>query len=117
MRINDVDTDNLIKLKLGDLDNFFKVHKDKLGRYMLNLNETLYINVDTDSLETFVPDYDMHWTLISHRLYGTTRLAWVLLKINNVTPISIFNKVQAGTPIFYISAGDVQSILESIVDN
>lgn len=112
MRIKDVDTDNILKLKVGDLDNFFSVHRDKFNRYVANLNETLYLDVPTSELNLFIPDYDIHWPLISHKIYGTTRLAWLLIKINKVTPNSIFDKVPAGMPIYYLSPGNVHVILE-----
>lgn len=112
MRIKDIDTDNTLKLKTGDLDNLFSVYRDKLGRYNANLNETLYLDIPKSELDLFIPDYDMHWSLISHKLYGTTRLAWLLIKINKVTPNSIFNKVPAGMPIYCLSTGNVHVILE-----
>lgn len=114
MRIRDVDIDNILNLKVGDLDNLFTVYRDKFGRYTANLNETMYLNIPKSELEIFIPDYDMHWTLISHKLYGTTRLAWLLIKLNTVTPISIFDKIPAGLPVYYLSTGNVQTILDQL---
>ena len=73
-----------VTLKITDLENIFGVYQDKRKNLVYDINETLYINVDKSILSTFICDCDMHWTLISYKLYGTTRLAWLLWKINDV---------------------------------
>jgi len=45
----------------------------------------------------------MFWPLISYNLYKTTRLAWVLMKINNVQVEDMFKPILAGKTVAYIS--------------
>ena len=113
MRLFDIATSN-DNLKVSDLENMFKVHKDKNGNYILNLNETIYINMPRDRMKVYIPDHPQFWALISHELYKTTRLDWLLMKINGVSPINVFRPVLASQPIWYLEQGDVQNILDVV---
>jgi hypothetical protein len=77
-------------LKAMDLENFFNVYADKNGNFVYNLNNSIYFNVQKGSLDEYTLSHDMHWTLISYMLYGTTRFAWLLMKVNNITAENIF---------------------------
>lgn len=101
-------------LKVTDLENMFKVHVDKKDNYVLNLNETLYVNMPKDRLQIYIPDHPQFWALISYELYKTTRLDWLLMKINGVSPINVFRPVMASQPIYYLTIGDVQNILDVV---
>ena len=99
-------------LKSTDLENIFSIFVDRLSRQMYNLNKGLYINVRSDSLETFTLTHDMHWPLISYKIYGTTRLAWLLQKVNNVSAKDIFKIKYAGEQIKYLSESYIIEIIE-----
>lgn len=81
---------------------------------MYNLNETLYISVKKADLKTVKLEHDMFWTTISYIIYGTTRLAWILLKVNDVKDTDIFESKKAGDDIYYIDKDYVQNILNTI---
>jgi hypothetical protein len=57
---------------------------------VFDINKTIYINVNPNSLPDYVCDSPMHWTTISYKLYSTTRLAWLLQKLNRVDAVDIF---------------------------
>lgn len=101
-------------LKVTDLENMFQVHVDQKGNYVLNLNETIYVNMPKDRLKVYIPDHPQFWALISYELYQTTRLDWLLMKINGVSPINVFRPVLASQPIWYLEVGDVQNILDAL---
>lgn len=115
MKISDFeDEDTIGYLKITDFENFFTVHEDKNDRYFYNLNETLYFNVDKDSLSDYVCTMTMHWPLISYKLYGTTRLAWLLWKLNDIGPADIFKAKNPGDVIKYIPNEYVESIVADL---
>ena len=58
----------------------------------------------------------MHWTLISYKIYGTTRLAWLLWKVNNVPIADTFKAKQPGDIIYYLPKDYVQSIVSDMVE-
>lgn len=100
-------------LKITDFDNFFEIFYDKNDNLLFNLNTTLYLNVgDIEQLDKYVLDTYAHWPLISYKIYGTTRLAWVLLKINNIEPKDIFKIKEPGDTIYYLN----REILAGIID-
>ena len=114
MKISNFDIDDRRYLKVSDLDNLFSVRKDSRGNYVYNLNETVYINVSDDQLLDYTTSCNCYWPLISYNLYGTTRLAWLLMKVNNVGRKNLFTRISAGQTIKYLDKTHVQSILKSI---
>ena len=97
-----------------DLENMFSIHVDKRDNYVFNLNETAYINIDESNLLTHHLTHDMFWTTISYQLYNTTRLAWLLMKLNNVKAENIFDPKKAGDTIYYVNNDTVAQIIQSI---
>ena len=54
MRIYDLDDEDIKeKLKITDLENAFDIFVDKKLNNMFNLNKSVYINVDLESLPKF----------------------------------------------------------------
>ena len=103
-------------LTAADLETTFEVHSDEFGHYVPNINQTLYIDPGL-SLSAYVPDHPLHWTTLSYRLYGTTRLAWLLLKLNNVKADRVFDRVIPGRPIFCVDrdvAGQIVTMMGEI---
>lgn len=114
MRIQDIDDAYRSYLKVSDLDNFFSIRKDKRGNYVYNLNETVYINIPDDQLLDYTTQCNCYWPLISYNLYGTTHLAWLLMKINKVSAKDVFKKIPASQNIKYVDNDYVQNILKVI---
>lgn len=100
--------------RVSDLDRFFNVYEDADGNNVFNLNETVYLNFPKESLSVYTLKHALQWTLISHKIYGTTRLAWLLMKINNVSLADSFRAVRPGTEILYLPADRVRTVLEAI---
>jgi hypothetical protein len=113
MKISQLDEEFL---KITDLENMLSLFIDNRGRLMFNLNETLYIDASESSLSTFICDHPMHWTTLSYRIYGTTRLAWLLCKVNNVRCENIFKAKQPGDKVLYLPVSYVDSIVSQLND-
>lgn len=114
MTIKEIDINGREWLKSSDLENLFTISIDKLSRYMYNLNMGLYINIDPKTMEEFVLTHDMHWPLISYKIYGTTRLAWLLQKVNKITTKDIFKIREAGEKIKYLTRSQLSQIINFI---
>lgn len=115
MKIADID-DNDIKslLKITDLENAFDVYVDKNLNNVFNLNKSIYITIDKGQLPVFQCKHAMHWTLISYHIYGTTRLAWLLWKVNNVKLEDTMKPQLPGSIIQYLPKDLVNTIVSDI---
>lgn len=112
-KISDIDSST----KIVDFENFFDVYEDSntVGNpYFFNLNSTVYIEgIHTNN---FTLKHDMFWTTISHVLYGTTRLWWVLMKINDVRMDKTLDVVKAASTVKYIEKDEIRKILLGLRD-
>jgi len=84
MKISDIDSESNV-VSMLDFENFFDITTDRNGYKRYNLNSTLYLNYSYGDLLEYVPSHDLHWTTVSYNIYGTTRLAWLLCKINKIS--------------------------------
>lgn len=110
IQVRDIYTnDNIVKFT--DLENFFNVYQDKNNYYFFNLNSSVYFDVPQERLETYVCQHDLHWSIISYNIYGTVRLAWLLMKINGITPDLAFEIVPAGAKVKYLDRSDVATAI------
>lgn len=112
MKLIDIEQENYNKIV--DLENLFSVYLNKKDDYFFNLNETIYVNIDKRNLKTFVVDHALDWPVISYRLLKTTRLAWLLMKLNDVKQRDIFKKILPGTIVYYPDETIVSKIAETI---
>lgn len=100
--------------QIADFENFLDVCYNKKSQKMnFNLNSTVYFNIDESQYLYTTVSADLHWTIISYNIYGTTRLAWLLMKLNAVNAENTFCLVRAGTKIRYLSKELVQDIIKS----
>lgn len=99
-------------VKFTDLDNFFNIYQNPDAYFQYNFNSTVYIDVPTSRLKTYVCQHDMHWPTISYNIYGTVRLAWVLMKVNNITPDLAFNIVPASSEVKYLDRSDITTVID-----
>ena len=74
----------------------------------------MYITVNKSSLPKFTCDYAMHWPLISYKIYGTTRLAWLLWKLNDVDLAGSLKKKYPGDTVLYLPSQYVDGIVSDI---
>lgn len=87
-----------------DLDKMFSLFIDEQGRWKYNLNSTFYlIDIPDEICDWFTCPTDMHWPSISWKIYGSTRLAWFLMKLNNIRDQNIFESIKAGTKVRYLN--------------
>lgn len=103
-------------LKITDFENFFDVYLDQHGNYSYNLNKNLYFKFEPEYLPKYECKHQMFWPLISYEIYGTTRLAWLLMKLNDVQPEQMFEPKMPGDEIVYIKPKVLQPIVEEIND-
>lgn len=115
-RLPDILQDGNGSVKFIDLDNFFHIYQDEDTYYRYNLNSTVYIDVPPSRLKTYVCQHDMHWPIISYNIYGTVRLAWVLMKINNITPDIAFEIVPASSEVKYLDRNDITTVIDGFSD-
>ena len=101
--------------KTTDLENLFDIEQDGLGKLGFNLNESLYLQMPDRVKATYVCQYaEMHWPLISYAIYGTTRLAWLLMKINGVKAEDMFVPRRAAETVKYITKDMLLQIVKTI---
>lgn len=114
MKIIDIDKSdyNNFDVSMSDLENFFNIYDDKRSFKNYNLNTTMYINVNVEDCDQFVLQHDMFWPLISYKIYGTTRLAWLLQKINKV--VNPMNILQSGSIVYYINKSNLSQVLQEV---
>ena len=104
-------------LMLQDLENMLTVHADKRGNYVFNLNQGIYVSISRDHLSYFTLTHPMHWPVISYIIYDTTRLAWLLMLVNNVKIDRAFDIIQPGESILYPIKDAVSQIVSVINTN
>lgn len=111
MKITDIYYDS--DIKITDFENFFDVVNVD-GMYKYNLNNTMYLDIAEDQLKTYELKTPAHWPLISYTLYETTRLAWLLMKINKVGLKDSLRQYQPGEKIKYLSDENVKEIIGAL---
>ena len=117
MKLFDLDDNDINAiLKISDLENMFDIFVDKKLNNVFNLNTSLYVSIDKSKLPTFQCDHQMHWPLISYKIYGTTRLAWLLWKTNGTSVEDTFKAKQPGDIVYYLPQQLVQQIISNIND-
>ena len=115
MKLADLnDVGDMTYLKITDLENMFDIVEDDRLNNIFNLNKTLYVNVDKSKLSKFICDHDMQWPLISYRIYGTTRLAWLLWKLNDIDLPGTLATKHPGDEILYLPGKYADGIVASI---
>jgi hypothetical protein len=105
-----------------DLANIFHIHNDfdvvDGDISVFNIMRTVYLlNLDEIPLSYF-KYYNIQlndtWNLISHKLYGTIELWWILLKFNSIKDPT-FDPVH-NTTIRYVPIETVSNILNDITN-
>lgn len=104
-------------LELQDLENMLSIHVDKRGNYVFNLNAGIYVSISRDNLSYYTLTHPMHWPVISYVIYDTTRLAWLLMLVNDVKLDNAFDAVQPGMSILYPTSSAVSKIVSVINTN
>lgn len=56
----------------------------------------------------------MHWPLISYSIYGTTRFAWLLMKLNGVKAEDTFMPKYPSDKVKYISKDSLPQIVKTV---
>lgn len=114
MNLSTIDRSEMPYLRITDFENLFNIYQDKKNNYFYNLNATLYLDIPDDKTLTYINDYDSQWPLLSYKLYGTTRLAWLLMKINKVQSKDVFKLIKAGETIKYVPKDIMNGLIASL---
>lgn len=102
-------------VRITDFENFFDVYEDKKRNcYTFNLNATMYFNVKKSAMQYATLQHAAYWPQISYMIYSTPRLAWLLMKLNNVKAANMFDIVPTNSKIYYIPTQTMQSIISQI---
>jgi len=110
MKIYDID----VNVDDNDFENFFQIYTDRKGNHSFNLNSTIYLSFSDDSVQHYMTKTDLFWTTISYNIYGTTRLAWLLMKLNDVKPQNMFDIVKAATDVKYITGEALTLVMNEV---
>ena len=99
-----------------DLEQMLNAYLDERGMWTLNINSSFYaLGIPDRMFSKYTTTSEMRWPSISDAIYGTTRLAWLLMKLNGVKGKDIFKPLPPGTTVKYLAKETyVQSILASI---
>ena len=111
---------NKVEVLTGnDLEQMMGAYLDDQNTWTLNINSTFYaINIPNELFSKYTLTSDLHWPTISYNIYGTTRLAWLLMKLNGIKDGNIFNIIKSGTTIRYLDKTRyVDTILSSLAGN
>ena len=102
-----------------DMEQMLNIYLDDKGNWNYNLNSSFYImGLPTSVISYFPVDDEMRWPTISYKIYGTTRLAWLLMKLNGVVGKDIFKPLQAGQTVAYLDRTKfIEPILASLREN
>lgn len=101
--------------KTTDLENMFDINADVRDRLWFNLNEGLYVSAPDGAVKTYECQYaEMHWPLISYVLYGTTRLAWLLMKLNGVGVEDMFLPKKSSEKVKYVGKELLAQLIRTI---
>ena len=98
-------------------ENIFKVYttdKTPANRYYYyNILKKVEIpsTLDANIVDTLDLDRKLPWTILSHKLYGTQHLWWLLFLLNK--PKNIFY-AEAGTQIKYILTDYIDLVIDNI---
>lgn len=118
MTIQDVKKDRRDEVDVQgyDLENAFGVFEDRRGNYVYNLNQTVYFP-DLDQLPDSALKYYQckeldQWTTVSYNVYGTTRYAWLIMKVNKIRDALV--KPFKGQVIAYLPQDALKSVLDQM---
>lgn len=114
MRRNEIpDLSNLSDTRFENIFNMSRT--DDRGYYYYNIMKT--VRFDPDELDTnfyfkFTVDRHMSWTALSHRMYGSIDLWWLICVINNIdNPIKF---PAPGTVLKIIKKSEVSAVVGAI---
>ena len=111
--------DELNSLNSNLYENIFNINLidgDGSDLYFYNiLNKVVFPDDISDEYITeVVINVDKPWTTLSHEIYGTIQLWWVIVLLNK--PDYIF-KAQGGTTYKFIKPGFINAVLQQISNN
>jgi len=111
--------DELNSLNSNLYENIFNINlidEDGSNLYFYNiLNKVVFPDDISDEYITeIVINVDKPWTTLSHEIYNTIQLWWVIVLLNK--PDYIF-KAQAGTTYKFIKPGFINAVLQQITNN
>ncbi len=110
------DIDDLPALDPGRFENIFRIY-NKGDKYIYNILKRVNIDLSSADPETFTTSTlrsEAPWTLISHQLYGTMDLWWLIYICNKDIISSPVQLVPGGTPLKVIKAYKLRTLINEI---
>ena len=104
-----------VELNKYNMANLMKQFRDKNGYIVFNNNDSVGISMtdaDSNLFTIHRVNYNESYQVISYMHYGTTRLWWLIAKLNNVTDAT--ELPQHGTTLKILNASLVSSVLEQL---
>lgn len=114
MKHNDItDVMNFDRIPPEALENLFNIYINDENEYYYNMLRTINIegldNLDMQYFDTYIFKEEDSWTNISFKFYGTTRLWWLICKVNNI--FNPFVKPITGAKLIILKTEIVQSTI------
>ena len=104
-----------IQLNKYNLANLLMQFIDKNGNMVFNNNDSISLDltdISTNLYESYIVNESDTYHLISFKYYGTTRLWWLIAKINGVQDATEFP--EPGEILTVLAPGLIGTILDSI---
>jgi nucleoid-associated protein YgaU len=84
----------LPRLKTENLENIFHIYQNENDLYFYNLLQTIHFpqNLPDSYFQQYNVTYGDTWPYISYKVYGDTRLWWIITLANNIiNPTHVLN--------------------------
>jgi len=87
-----------------DMEQMLNAYLDDQNVWTLNINSSFYaVDIPEEVFSYYITTSELHWPTISYNIYGTTRLAWLLMKLNGIKDGNIFNRIPSGKAVRYLN--------------
>ena len=97
-------------------ENIFKVYL-KNDKYIYNILKTVHIDVDSlpnASFDMYKTPVEMPWTILSHNVYGTMDIWWLIYITNKDTFNSPLQLIPGGTLIRLLKMNRIRDIIDQV---
>jgi hypothetical protein len=104
-----------VELNKYNMANLMKQFRDKNGYIVFNNNDSIGISItdaDSNLFTIHKVSYTESYQVISYMYYGTTRLWWLIAKLNDVTDATILP--MHGSTLKILNPSLVESVLSQL---
>ena len=97
-------------------ENIFKVFL-KNDKYIYNILKTVHINVEklpNASFTVYKTPVELPWTVLSHNIYGTMDVWWLIYIINKDKFTSPLQLIPGGTSLRILNMNKIRDVIDQI---